>query len=113
MTAAGHITTDTRQEFVLLSDVLGVSMLTVTVNASTVGGATESTVLGPFFVEGSSPRGRRTPGPLRVMAPSWVSRLPLRRGSGLRGLLLGGDAVQPLAVVPARHAEAEEGGRRE
>lgn len=53
LTAAGHITTDTRQEFVLLSDVLGISMLTVTVNEPGLGSATESTVLGPFFVQDS------------------------------------------------------------
>jgi hydroxyquinol 1,2-dioxygenase len=53
LTAAGHITTDTRQEFVLLSDVLGVSMLTVAVNEPDPDGATESTVLGPFFVQNS------------------------------------------------------------
>lgn len=53
LTAAGHITTDTRQEFVLLSDVLGVSMLTVAVNEPGDGEATESTVLGPFFVQDS------------------------------------------------------------
>ncbi|UUU35585.1 hydroxyquinol 1,2-dioxygenase [Streptomyces sp. CA-210063] len=53
LTAAGDITTDTRQEFVLLSDVLGVSMLTVAVNEPGDGEATESTVLGPFFVQDS------------------------------------------------------------
>ncbi|UUU20335.1 dioxygenase family protein [Streptomyces sp. DSM 40750] len=53
LTAAGHLTTDTRQEFVLLSDVLGVSMLTVAVNEPGDGEATESTVLGPFFVQDS------------------------------------------------------------
>ncbi|WP_103381701.1 dioxygenase family protein [Pseudonocardia dioxanivorans] len=49
----GRITDEHRQEFILLSDVLGVSMQTVTVNDEAVGGATESTVFGPFFVEGS------------------------------------------------------------
>ncbi|MCX4853200.1 carboxypeptidase regulatory-like domain-containing protein [Streptomyces canus] len=53
LTAAGHITTDTRQEFVLLSDVLGISMLTVAVNEPDPGESTESTVLGPFFVQDS------------------------------------------------------------
>jgi hydroxyquinol 1,2-dioxygenase len=53
LTAAGRITTDTRQEFVLLSDVLGISMLTVAVNEPALGDATRSTVLGPFFVEDS------------------------------------------------------------
>ncbi|WP_425826324.1 dioxygenase [Streptomyces fractus] len=53
LTAAGHITTDRRQEFVLLSDVLGASMQTINVNHEAGGGATEATVVGPFFVEGS------------------------------------------------------------
>ena len=53
LTATGHITTPTRQEFVLLSDVLGVSMLTVAVNAPPEGDATEATVFGPFFVADS------------------------------------------------------------
>lgn len=51
LTRAGHITTDTRQEFVLLSDVLGASMQTIAVNNEAVGEATEATVFGPFFVE--------------------------------------------------------------
>jgi len=40
-----------RKEFVLLSDVLGLSMLTVNINAPEPGTATEETVLGPFFVD--------------------------------------------------------------
>ena len=50
LTRAGHITDDRRQEFILTSDILGVSMLTIAVNAPTGPGATESTVFGPFFV---------------------------------------------------------------
>jgi hydroxyquinol 1,2-dioxygenase len=50
LTRAGHITDDRRQEFILLSDVLGLSMLTVAMNASRDAAATESTVFGPFFV---------------------------------------------------------------
>ncbi|NMI01192.1 intradiol ring-cleavage dioxygenase [Pseudonocardia acidicola] len=53
LTRTGHITTDKRQEFILLSDVLGLSMLTVGINAPASAGATESTVFGPFFVEGA------------------------------------------------------------
>lgn len=55
LTAVGHITNDRRQEFILLSDVLGASMQTVTVNNRAHGDATEATVFGPFFVE-DSPR---------------------------------------------------------
>jgi hydroxyquinol 1,2-dioxygenase len=51
LTAAGHITDDRRQEFVLLSDVLGASMQTIAINNEAYANATEATVLGPFFVE--------------------------------------------------------------
>jgi hydroxyquinol 1,2-dioxygenase len=50
---AGDITDDKRQEFILLSDVLGLSMLTIAVNQPHDPRATEATVFGPFFVEGS------------------------------------------------------------
>jgi maleylacetate reductase len=53
LTRTGHITDDRRQEFILLSDVLGLSMLTVAINAPASAGATESTVVGPFFVDAS------------------------------------------------------------
>jgi hydroxyquinol 1,2-dioxygenase len=53
LTAAGHITDDTRQEFILLSDVLGLSMQTITINHPVDDVITESTVLGPFFVAGA------------------------------------------------------------
>lgn len=53
LAAAGRITDERRQEFILLSDVLGVSMQTITVADVAAGGVTESTVFGPFFVEGS------------------------------------------------------------
>ena len=52
LTAAGHITDDKRQEFILLSDVLGISMQTIAINNTTYTGtaaATEATVFGPFF----------------------------------------------------------------
>jgi hydroxyquinol 1,2-dioxygenase len=53
LTAAGHITDTRRQEFVLLSDVLGASMQTIAINNQAYANATEATVLGPFFVEGA------------------------------------------------------------
>ncbi len=54
LTAVGQSCTDTRQEFVLLSDVLGVSMLVETLNEQE--GGTESTVLGPFHMVESPQR---------------------------------------------------------
>jgi protocatechuate 3,4-dioxygenase beta subunit len=53
LTRTGQTCDARRQEFVLLSDVLGVSMLTVSVNAGPDPRITESTVFGPFFVDGS------------------------------------------------------------
>lgn len=51
LTATGHMCTEWRQEFILLSDVLGVSMLVDAINNRRPSGGSESTVLGPFFVE--------------------------------------------------------------
>lgn len=51
LTAVGHITDDKRQEFILLSDVLGASMQTINVNNAAYKDATEATVFGPFFVD--------------------------------------------------------------
>lgn len=53
LTRVGHITDDKRQEFILLSDVLGLSMLTVAMNNQKPSGCTEATVFGPFHVEGA------------------------------------------------------------
>ncbi len=50
LTATGDITDSKRQEFILLSDTLGVSMLTVAQNQSADNGVTEATVFGPFHV---------------------------------------------------------------
>ena len=48
LTATGHKCDDVRQEFILLSDTLGLSMLLVAMHDGTQQGATEATVLGPF-----------------------------------------------------------------
>jgi hydroxyquinol 1,2-dioxygenase len=53
LTDAGHITDGQRQEFILLSDVLGASMQTIAINNEARANATEATVLGPFFVTGA------------------------------------------------------------
>src|ERR1700744_825027 len=56
LTRTGQKSDDERQEFILLSDVLGLSMLTETISNRKSGLATESTVLGPFHVVESPPR---------------------------------------------------------
>lgn len=48
LTATGHKCDDVRQEFILLSDTLGLSMLLVAMHDGAAHGATEATVLGPF-----------------------------------------------------------------
>ena len=50
LTRTGHICSDKRQEFILLSDTLGLSMLVDAIDHPASAGATESTVLGPFYV---------------------------------------------------------------
>ena len=51
LTRTGQICSSARQEFILLSDVLGFTMLVDAINHRMPGGATATTVLGPFYVE--------------------------------------------------------------
>src|SRR4051812_34155529 len=53
LTRAGQISDDKREEFILASDVLGLSMLVVQMNHRLDPAATPATVLGPFHIEGS------------------------------------------------------------
>ncbi|SOD98260.1 dioxygenase family protein [Blastococcus haudaquaticus] len=53
LTATGQISTEKREEFILASDVLGLSMLVVQMNHRLDPAATPATVLGPFHIEGS------------------------------------------------------------
>lgn len=56
LTRTGQISDDRRQEYILLSDVLGVSMLVDAINHRRPDGATENTVFGPFHVDGAPRR---------------------------------------------------------
>lgn len=53
LTETGQICDDKRQEYILLSDILGASMLVDAIANRKPAGATESSVLGPFYVEGA------------------------------------------------------------
>ena len=53
LTDTGKTCTEKRQEFILLSDTLGVSILVITINHPASGGTTDSTVLGPYYWEGA------------------------------------------------------------
>lgn len=53
LTETGQMCDDKRQEYILLSDILGISMLVDAIANRKQPGATESSVLGPFYVEGA------------------------------------------------------------
>ncbi|MEV4050640.1 dioxygenase [Amycolatopsis sp. NPDC049688] len=53
LTETGQISDEKREEFILASDVLGLSMLVVQMNHAFDAKATPATVLGPFHIEGS------------------------------------------------------------
>lgn len=53
LTSTGQMCDEKRQEFILLSDTLGVSMLVDAINHRMPEGATPTTVLGPFYVQGA------------------------------------------------------------
>jgi catechol 1,2-dioxygenase len=56
LTRVGQMCDERRQEVILLSDVLGVSMLVEMTDRAATPGTTEPTVFGPFHVEGAPPR---------------------------------------------------------
>jgi len=56
LTRTGQICSEERQEFILLSDTLGFSMLVDAINNRRPSGATENTVFGPFHVDGAPVR---------------------------------------------------------
>jgi hydroxyquinol 1,2-dioxygenase len=73
LTETGAITDEVRQEFILWSDALGLSMLVDAIAHPASGGATESTVLGPFHVAGAPRRdyGESMIG-MAAGVPAWV-----------------------------------------
>ncbi|MFP5072636.1 dioxygenase [Pseudonocardia nantongensis] len=96
LTAVGQTCSDTRQEFVLLSDVLGVSMLIETINGQETG--TESTVLGPFHM---------TESPRREIGDS-IDELTGGRDCVVELRVLGADGTPlPGATVDVWQATAE------
>lgn len=98
LTEVGHTTTDKRQEFILLSDVLGLSMLVAAGNNRKPEGCTEATVFGPFHVEN---------------APSYALGADLSNGAPgepcyVRGRVLASDGSPlPGAVLEVWQADAE------
>ena len=92
LTETGHITDEVRQEFILWSDALGLSMLVDALAHEPTTGATESTVLGPFYVPDS---------PLRAYGESMV----VEGGAGVPALVHG--RVLDVAGAPIADAELD------
>jgi hydroxyquinol 1,2-dioxygenase len=92
LTATGHITDDRRQEFILWSDALGLSMLVDALAHELPPGATESTVLGPFYVPDS---------PQRAFGESMV----LEGGAGIPAWVYG--RVLDVSGAPIAGAELD------
>jgi protocatechuate 3,4-dioxygenase beta subunit len=92
LTATGQKCDDKRQEFILLSDVLGLSMMVVALNHRSAAGATEATVLGPFFVHGAPEveyGGDLTKGATLKGEPTWCSgRVLSLEGTPISGATL-------------------------
>jgi hydroxyquinol 1,2-dioxygenase len=98
LTRVGHTCTDERQEFILLSDTLGLSMLTVALNNDKPQGCTEATVFGPFHVEGAPQFDNGAD------VANGAPGLPCRVSGQVRGL--NGDPVVG-AVIDVWQADAE------
>jgi len=99
LTRVGQKCSPSRQEFILLSDVLGVSMLVDAVNHREREGATETTVLGPFYVGEHKPMAHGTD-----IAANLAGERMFVRG---RVTDLGG---KPLAGVPVDVWHADDDG---
>jgi hydroxyquinol 1,2-dioxygenase len=91
LTETGRMSDDARQEFILLSDTLGVSMLLEMINHQPVQGTTEPTVFGPFHVDGA---------PLRPMGDSIIDQdkggEPLRVSGTVKNIR--GDALAGATI---------------
>jgi hydroxyquinol 1,2-dioxygenase len=75
LTATGQMCDDRRQEFILLSDTLGLSTLVEMLTHDGSEGSTENTVLGPFYVPGSP---RRAKGETMLVDPDDGDRVVIR-----------------------------------
>lgn len=99
LTDVGHITDDVRQEFILLSDVLGLSTLVTSQNNAKPAGCTEATVFGPFFVEN---------------APDYPLGADIANGAGGEPCFVSGRVLglqgQPLAGVQMDVWQSDEDG---
>lgn len=90
LTEVGRTCTDQRQEFILLSDTLGVSVLVITLNHPADQGSVESTVLGPFYWDGAPelPRGSNLAAGVKGEPTFYSGRVLSADGQPLENALL-------------------------
>jgi hydroxyquinol 1,2-dioxygenase len=90
LTDVGKACSDKRQEFILLSDTLGVSVLVITLNHPADGGSAESTVQGPFYWDGAPelPRGSNLARGVKGEPTFYSGRVLSTDGRPLAGALL-------------------------
>lgn len=123
LTATGKMCDDlVRQEFILLSDTLGVSMLVDAINHRYATGATDSTVFGPFYIRGMPERAYGENMAFSVGTPALVhGRVLSTDGRPIpdavldvwqtaeNGMYSGQDAKQPHGNLRGRYRTDEEG----
>lgn len=90
LTEVGQKCDETRQEYILLSDILGASILMDAINHRTPEGATESSVLGPFYREGAPTmeRGANIAGDTEGEAVTFRGRVHAPDGRPVEGAVL-------------------------
>jgi len=109
LTATGRKCDDRRQEFILLSDVLGVSMLVDDINHGHSEGATETTVFGPFFREGAPdlPMGADIAAGV-AGEPTWIAgRVADTAGRPLAGAIIDVWAVDGDGLYDAQRTDSD------
>ncbi|WP_137124081.1 intradiol ring-cleavage dioxygenase [Roseomonas sp. HF4] len=98
LTRTGQKCDDRRQEFILLSDTLGVSMLVDAINHRVAAGATPTTVLGPFYVENP---------PVLPLGTELAARAPGDRLHVSGRIAAAGGGPLPGAIVDVWQSDAE------
>ena len=98
LTRTGQMCDENRQEFILLSDALGVSMLVDAINHRSSGSATETTVLGPFYVQDPPEK------PLGSNISAGLQGKQLIVTGSVRG---DGSGLLPGAVVDVWHSDGD------
>jgi hydroxyquinol 1,2-dioxygenase len=90
LTDVGKTCTDKRQEFILLSDTLGISILVITLNHPASGGTTDSTVQGPYYWEGAPelPNGANLAVDVKGEPAIYSGRVVSSDGTPIAGALL-------------------------